>query len=149
MLPPMLDDPRQHITPAACHKRQKSRGQSLVEFAVLLPILVMILAIAADFGRAFTAYIAISSAAREGAAYGMQSSDQASDTAMIRAAALADAPTIWGTEPTVPDAVITEDAQGYDMVSVTVNYSFSTFLPLPSVTSPVLLTRTVSMRVIN
>lgn len=133
---------------ASARRRQRSRGQSLVEFAVLLPALVLILALAADFGRAFTAYIAISSAAREGAAYGMMSATQASDQNGIRDAALADAPSIWGAAPVVTSNVDT-DAQNYDRVNVTVTYTFSTIIPIPPVPSTLAMDRTVSMRVIN
>lgn len=44
-----------------------SRGQSLVEFALILPLFVLLLVGVFDIGRAFFAYIAISNAAREGA----------------------------------------------------------------------------------
>jgi Flp pilus assembly protein TadG len=50
--------------------KARSRGQSLVEFALVLPILLMIFAAAADFGRAFYAYVAIENAVKEGAIYG-------------------------------------------------------------------------------
>ncbi len=50
---------------AGTHPRQK--GQSLVEFALVLPLFVLILVGIFDIGRAFFAYIAISNAAREGA----------------------------------------------------------------------------------
>lgn len=136
-------------TVRAARRRQRSRGQSLVEFAVMLPLLVLILALAADFGRAFTAYIAISSAAREGAAYGMLSTSNSTNAAGIRAAALADAPSIWGTAPTVSAPAPTTDSQGYKKVTVTVNYTFSTVIPIPPIPSSVSMSRTVSMRVIN
>jgi hypothetical protein len=51
-------------------KRRTLRGQSLVEFALVAPILLLIFAGAADFGRAFYAYVAIENAAKEGALYG-------------------------------------------------------------------------------
>jgi Flp pilus assembly protein TadG len=136
------------VHPRPC-KRRKTRGQSLVEFAILLPALTLILALAADFGRAFTAYIAISSAAREGAAYAMVSTAQANDANNVRAAALADAPTIWGKAPIVSNPVTTKDAQNYDMVSVTVTYTFDTIMPIPPIPNSVTLDRTVSMRIIN
>jgi hypothetical protein len=41
-------------------------GQSLVEFALLLPLFVLLIVGIFDLGRAFFAYIAISNAAREG-----------------------------------------------------------------------------------
>lgn len=44
-----------------------SRGQSMVEFALILPLLVLVLVGIFDIGRAFFAYIAITNAAREGA----------------------------------------------------------------------------------
>ena len=43
------------------------RGQSLVEFALVLPMLLVLLLGIADFGRVFAAGIAIESAARDGA----------------------------------------------------------------------------------
>jgi hypothetical protein len=50
--------------------RRRLRGQSLVEFALVAPILLLIFAGAADLGRAFYAYVAIENAAKEGALYG-------------------------------------------------------------------------------
>ena len=133
----------------APNRRKKTRGQSLVEFAILLPALTLILALAADFGRAFTAYIAISSSAREGAAYAMVSTAQANNKTAVKAAALADAPTIWGKAPIVSDPVIKKDAQGYDMVEVKVTYTFDTIMPIPPIPNSVTMDRTVSMRIIN
>jgi len=50
--------------------RKRARGQSLVEFALVLPLLILILLGVFDLGRAFNAYIVITNAAREGAYYG-------------------------------------------------------------------------------
>jgi PKD repeat protein len=47
--------------------RQKSRGQSLVEFALVLPVFLVFLAGALDLGRVFYANITLTNAAREGA----------------------------------------------------------------------------------
>ena len=47
----------------------KKRGQSLVEMALVLPILLLLVAAIADFGRAFNSYIVITNAAREGARF--------------------------------------------------------------------------------
>lgn len=47
--------------------RARRQGQGLVEFALLLPILVLIVFGVLELGRAFFAFIAISNAAREGA----------------------------------------------------------------------------------
>jgi hypothetical protein len=44
-----------------------SRGQSLVEFTLILPVMLIILLVVADFGRLFAAGITIESAARNAA----------------------------------------------------------------------------------
>ncbi len=52
-------------------KRKISQaGQSLVEFALLLPVLMLFLMVIFDLGRAAYYYSAINNAAREGARYG-------------------------------------------------------------------------------
>src|SRR5215207_1881996 len=51
-------------------RRDRTRGQSLVEFALVIPILLMIFAGAADLGRIFYTYVAIENAAKEGVLYG-------------------------------------------------------------------------------
>lgn len=48
---------------------KKPLGQDLVEFALVLPLLLLFLFGALDLGRAFFSYIAITNAAREGARY--------------------------------------------------------------------------------
>lgn len=49
--------------------REVSRGQALVEFALILPILMLLLVMAIDFGRAFYGWVSIQNAARIGANY--------------------------------------------------------------------------------
>jgi Flp pilus assembly protein TadG len=61
------DDRGDHtITPFS---RRLGRGQALVEFALVLPLMLLLLLLAVDFGRLFTTYIAVNNAAREGAFY--------------------------------------------------------------------------------
>ena len=45
----------------------QQHGQSMIEFALILPLMVLVIAGIFDLGRAFFAYVAISNAAREGA----------------------------------------------------------------------------------
>lgn len=47
--------------------KQRTRGQSLVEFALVLPVFVLLLATALDLGRVFYAQISLANAAREAA----------------------------------------------------------------------------------
>lgn len=47
-------------------KARSERGQSLTEFALILPVLLLVVFGVVDFGRAIYAYNAVSNAAREG-----------------------------------------------------------------------------------
>ena len=48
---------------------RRQLGQSMVEFVVVLPILILILLVVVDFGRVFYSWVNLTSAARAGAAY--------------------------------------------------------------------------------
>jgi len=48
---------------------RRHKGQSLVEFALILPVLIIILVVLADMSRAVAAHVALRNAAREGARY--------------------------------------------------------------------------------
>ena len=57
---------------------KQDRGSAMIEFALILPLLVMLLVGIVDFGRAYGAQLSITGAAREGArsrALGGQPSD--------------------------------------------------------------------------
>ncbi|HET8785695.1 MAG TPA: PKD domain-containing protein [Candidatus Limnocylindrales bacterium] len=64
---------------------RRRHGQSVVEFALVLPIFLVLLLMAVDFGRLFFTYIQVSNAAREAAAYG---STQPTDTTGMQARAV-------------------------------------------------------------
>ncbi len=53
-----------------CNISPRNHGQSMVEFALILPVFVLVFAGIFDLGRAFYASITITNAAREGARYG-------------------------------------------------------------------------------
>jgi PKD repeat protein len=70
-------------TAAPAHQRR--RGQSVVEFALLIPVFMLLLLMAVDFGRLFFTYVQVSNAAREAAAYG---ATQPTDSAGMQARAV-------------------------------------------------------------
>src|SRR4030067_3530359 len=50
--------------------RKREDGQSLVEFALVIPIFLLVLFAIVDFGMAFHAWITVTNSAREGARIG-------------------------------------------------------------------------------
>ncbi len=64
MVMPPSDRPANPLT------RRRALGQSVVEFAIILPVILLILIGIADLGRLYTSAVAIESAAREAADFG-------------------------------------------------------------------------------
>ena len=54
---------------------KKGRGQSLIEFALVLPLLILVGVALFDIGRAFFTIIVVTNASREGARYLVQNPD--------------------------------------------------------------------------
>ena len=50
--------------------RSRESGQSVAEFAIIVPVILLLLVAIADLGRLYTSAVAIESAAREGADFG-------------------------------------------------------------------------------
>ncbi len=66
----MAHRPRRPSLASASTRARDERGQSLVEFALVVPLLLLLTIAIGDFGRVFTAAVAAESAAREAADYG-------------------------------------------------------------------------------
>ena len=103
-------------------------GQEMVEFAILLPLLLLVALGVLDLGRAFFAAITITNAARVGARFGMEfPSDNAGIIAATRAEAQGSG--IVLTDPTTSAiAVSCPDVEGCvsnHPIRVTVTYDFS------------------------
>lgn len=71
---------RRQTQAGAPARRRKSRGQSLVEFALVLPILMLILLITVDFGRVFMGWVTLNNAARIAANYAASGQPPLTDT---------------------------------------------------------------------
>jgi hypothetical protein len=67
--------------------RDRTPGQSLVEFALVLPILLILLLGVLDFGRAIFAYNSVSNGARSGARVAIVNQDVDDITAAVEAEA--------------------------------------------------------------
>ena len=81
-------------------------GSSLVELALTMPILLLLVLGAAEFGWVAYAAIEVANAARAGVSYGCQTSATAGDIAGIQNTAAADAPDITLGTTTVTTSCI-------------------------------------------
>lgn len=115
-----------HCRHRLCPAGGQERGAALVEFAMVLPLLVVLLFSIADFGRAFQTWITVTNAAREGARLGATGATSANICSRVTATA-----GIAGTTCTVTNA---EGATGSD-VTVQVRYTLSLITPLGSMLS--------------
>ncbi len=124
--------------------RRNEKGQALVEFALVVPLLVFLLFGMLETGRMFNVWLVATNAAREGARLG---SVQASSTA-ITDRVLTTAPTLVPSRTTVT----VTNAQGTPGTSVTVRvqYSFQFVVPLvpqrTGLANPYLITTESTMR---
>lgn len=108
--------------------RHSERGQSLVEFAIMLPVLLIILAGVLDLGRLYYAYVAVTDAAAEGASYAaIKPDDSAGIYKRAQAASGGQvqlAPELVHVDPDPPPT------QSGAPVTVTVAYTFTLLTPM-------------------
>jgi Flp pilus assembly protein TadG len=132
-------------------------GQTVVEVALLLPLLLLLLVGVIEIGRYAYFDILISNAARAGAQYGAQSLIQAADVAGIRTAAQNDglaAMTITATQQCgcaagalggCPTGAVCPQPLVY--VQVTATDRYNSLFRYPGIPRSLRLTSTVTMRV--
>jgi len=119
---------------------KSERGQSLVELAISIFILVYLLAGAVEFGLAFFQYVQLRDAAQEGALYGsLNPPTSAGDTAKIdtikdRAKNASSSPIDLAGDPSVTVDVLVTDGQYCEggSLQVTVSYPHQVFMPFMS-----------------
>lgn len=114
--------------PPSRGRKARDRGSVAVEFALVLPVLLLIVFGIIDFGRALNAQIALTGAAREGARLAALGYPSAAVQARVAAAA----PDLSGVTVTVaascpPGAGPAADAQ------VDVSYPFSFITPIGAI----------------
>jgi Flp pilus assembly protein TadG len=98
-------------------------GQSIVELAIVVPVLILMAVGVFEFGRALHAYVTVTHAARDGARIAMTAS--ASDAKIKKHVQ-------DGAQPlTIPDGNITIN-RGGGQATVKVKYGFTTPVPLIS-----------------
>jgi Flp pilus assembly protein TadG len=115
------------------HKKAE-KGQSLLEFALIVPILLIILAGVLDLGRLYYAYVAVTDAAAEGASYAAIH-PQAYERAEVLQRAQEASGALVQIDPTMVQVDCPAVAAGAP-ITVTVSYSFTVATPLLNVIVP-------------
>ncbi|HET6381279.1 MAG TPA: TadE family protein [candidate division Zixibacteria bacterium] len=118
-------------------RRGGRRGQTLVEFALILPIFVLLLMGILDLGRAVYYSSTLSNAAREAARRAIvdQTCSHVSDFAVQRAVGMQNVTTtVWWTSPTGATTRSCSPESGAasigDITHVTVEYDFNAATPI-------------------
>ncbi|MEH7112643.1 TadE family protein [Neobacillus niacini] len=118
-------------------------GQSLVEFALILPLLILLLFGIVDFGRTFHAYLTIDHAGREAA----RAASIGKDDTQVKSTAVTDAVGIGLTTDRVVISPTGTRVSGDD-VSITITYPITFLTPvIGSIVGPITLKDTTVMRV--
>jgi Flp pilus assembly protein TadG len=124
---------------------EDERGQSFVELALMLPILVFGLLGGADLARAYSAQIATQNAARAGAeaaVLGVATTDAA-----ISAYALDELASVAGVAASAATITVTNTTVGgVSYVTVSVHYLWRTLVAWPLVPNEVTFDRYAKMR---
>lgn len=131
--------------------RHRARGQAMAEFALLLPVLLLLTLGIFEFGRAYYSYSSIANAAREAARYGVINPTDKTGmrNAGINTAIALGLSTsnflIQCLDDTTPSPNISDTYCNFPFrVRVTVTYSFTAVVPLiPSFT----MTSITTMRI--
>jgi len=105
---------------------QREKGQSLAEFAIVLPFLLVILAGVLDLGRLYYVSVSISDAAAEGAAYAAINPDDVTEI-IARAQAASTGLVQVQSDMVEVDCPVVASGQP---VTVTVHYDFVVATPV-------------------
>ncbi|RWZ58211.1 pilus assembly protein [Halobacillus fulvus] len=125
---------------------RKEKGTALVEFALILPVFLILLFGLIDFGRIFHAYLTIDHAGREGARVAsVQSEDSEITSAITNAASSLNG--FGNGNITISPAGEANRSSGSE-VQVTLTYEIGFTTPfVEALASPITLTDTTIMRV--
>lgn len=107
---------------------KSQKGQSLVEVALILPVLIVIMSGLLDLGRLYFAYVAVTDAAGEGAAYAAIHPDDL-DGIVERAQDASRGQVVIDEDLVEFDCPTCPGVQSGHSVTVTVTYSFTLVTP--------------------
>jgi Flp pilus assembly protein TadG len=137
------------------HGPQRRRGAAAAELAVLLPVLVTLVLGSIDFGRFAHSYIAVTNAARAGAAFASfnryTSNTQSDWQSGVQDAVTDEIGQLSGFDSSKLGVTVTTttESDGLRRVSVTVSYPFNTLVTWGYIPASTTLQRTVAIRCIR
>jgi Flp pilus assembly protein TadG len=130
---------RAHIRGSGRSRAREQRGAIAVEFALIVPLLLLLVLGILEFGLAYHSWDGTQNAAREGARLGAVSPDEAEIEARVRGTTsflnqdqltvTIECGTTGGTFATCPAPA---DWEAGDIVRVTVDYGYDFITPLPN-----------------
>ena len=100
------------MTKAITHAMRDERGGSMVEFAIVAPVLALLCFGAADFGRLFVESAVLAGAANAGAYYGYRTNPISGDDPGVRQMVLDDSTQLQGVTATYQRVCDCPDAPG-------------------------------------
>jgi len=112
------------LRPIARRPGKREDGQTLVEFALVLPIFLLVLFAIVDFGMAFHAWITVTNSAREGARFGAVRATSTEIEQRVRDTATS------LEQANLSVAVTNAEGQPGESVVVDVSYDYSLMTPL-------------------
>ena len=125
---------------------KSEKGASAVEFALILPILLMLVFAIFEFGIAYNNYISLTHAAREGARLAAVNRDEIEGLDWFEARVKNSSPTI--TDKIESITLSGEDGDIGDPVSVTVTMAaFIIEIPFAGTYGPITLSNTATLRI--
>lgn len=107
---------------------KNQKGQALVEFAIVLPILLMLVMGIIQFGMMLNSYLAIENASREGARAGIVGSTDAEIETLI----ISTSPSLNPADLTVILTPSETNRRSGDTLTVTVTYNYKFNIPIIS-----------------
>jgi Flp pilus assembly protein TadG len=123
------------------HQRPRRRGQALVEFALILPVFLLILSAVLDFGFLLYARMTVINATREGARVAVTAANPTTIPSIVQGQVIANSGGLVTGNVSVATTCVaivsgscnwssTTSSQAGDAVRVTVSYDYQTFFPL-------------------
>jgi Flp pilus assembly protein TadG len=124
---------------------KNEKGQSLVEFAILLPVLLLLLMGILEFGLMLNSYLTINNSAREGARFGIVAGSNLEIKELINSIS----PNLESENLEVNITPLDGSRQSGDTLTVEVIYNYQVIIPIISniLNNVVVLKAQTSMRI--